>query len=348
MGVYKRGGVWWVRFQWDKAEIRRSSRETSRDKALEFELKLKEDLKRVHRGGKPRVTYREAMEMFVEEHLPNLAETSRVRYLTSGRALYPHFIDCYLDEINKAKIAEFVRARKREGVKAAGINRDIACLSSMLSRAAEADMIDANPMKGMPRLRQKEPPGRVRYLTRTEFDRLCAKASEAHRRMIVFAVETGLRFEEQFGLTWDRVDLVRNEIHVLRTKNGTARTVPLEPPAIEVLKALKRHIKEPWVFWHDNGERYVTVREAFGTAVKKAKVKDFTWHDLRHTFASWKAQAGIDMYRLQQLLGHKRPEMTQRYAHLRTDDLRAELERVRYQPRTEDGTHSKDNVPDAP
>jgi len=267
--------------------------------------------------------------MFVEEHLPNLAETSKTRYLTSGRALYPHFIDCYLDEINKAKIAEFVRARKREGVKAAGINRDIACLSSMLSRAAEADMIDSNPMRGMPRLRQKEPPGRVRYLTRKEFDKLCEVSSEAHRRMIVFAVETGLRFEEQFGLTWDRVDLVRKEIHVVKTKNGTARTVPLEPDAIAVLKALKKHIKEPWVFWHDSGQRYVTLREAFGTAVKKAKIKDFTWHDLRHTFASWKAQAGIDMYRLQQLLGHKRPEMTQRYAHLRTDDLRAELERVR-------------------
>jgi len=161
--------------------------------------------------------------------------------------------------------------------------------------------------------------------------------------MIVFAVETGLRFEEQFGLTWDRVDLVRKEIHVVRTKNGTARTIPLEPNAIAVLKALKRHIKEPWVFWHDKGERYVTVREAFGTAIRKAKIKDFTWHDLRHTFASWKAQAGIDMYRLQQLLGHKRPEMTQRYAHLRTDDLRAELERVR----DTDGTESRHNEDDA-
>lgn len=338
MGLYRRGRTWWVRFQWDNQEIRQSARTTDRAEALEFEAKLRGDLRRIGRGGKARVSYRDAMERFVLEYLPELTQTSQTRYLTSARSLHSHFENLYLDEITRTKILDFVTKRKRDGVKAAGINRDLACLSSMLTKAADWELIDANPMMGMRGLRQTEPEGRLRYLTHDEFERLCQVSSDRLRPLIVFAVETGLRFEEQFSLTWNQVDLKRGEIHLVRTKNGTRRTVPLEPAAIRVLKSQPRHLKAPWVFWHDKGERYRTLRESFGTAVKNAGINDFTWHDLRHTFASWKAQAGIDMYKLQQLLGHKRPEMTQRYAHLRTADLKAELKRVR----TKSGTHTKD------
>ena len=69
MSVYKRGNVWWVRFQWRGAEIRRSARTTSRAQALKYENELREQHGRIARGGEPRRTYREAMERFVTEHL---------------------------------------------------------------------------------------------------------------------------------------------------------------------------------------------------------------------------------------------------------------------------------------
>lgn len=338
MGLYKRGKTWWVRFQSQGTEIRRSTRTTDRSEALDFEKKLQDDARKIRLGGRAKSTYRQGMQRFIMEYLPQLADTSQVRYLTSTRALHEHFKDVYLEDITKSRVAEFIAYRKREGVSPAGVNRDLACLSSMLTFAASCDIIDANPMKGMAKIRQREPEGRLRYLTKAEFTRLCAVSSAHLRNMIIFAVETGIRFEEQFSLTWQQVSLPRREIHLVGTKNGTSRMVPLEPAAVKVLRETPRHIKETWVFWHDDGQRYRTLRESFGTAVKKAKIKDFTWHDLRHTFASWKAQAGIDLYRLQQLLGHKRPEMTQRYAHLRTVDLKAELRRVR----TKSGTHSRD------
>ena len=66
---------------------------------------------------------------------------------------------------------------------------------------------------------------------------------------------------------------------------------------------------------------------------REAEITNFTTHDLRHTFASWYAQKGGDMYRLQLILGHKGPAMTQRYAHLRVDDLRDAAQKPAQQPR---------------
>lgn len=338
MGIYRRGKTWWVRIQWDGQELRRSTRTADRAQALACEAKLRGDLRDIGQGGRPRATYKEALRRFVVEYLPKLAANSRTRYLTSARAAHPHFKDLYLDEITRKVMLQFIALRERDGVTPAGINRDVAFISSLLTRAAEKELIEVNPLRGMPGLRQEEPDGRLRFLSEDEYARLLDAAGDHLWPLIVFAVETGMRFSEQMGLTWDRVDLERGEVHLVRTKNGTRRTVPLEPAALRVLTAQMRHFKSPYVFWHDDGERYRTLRESFGTAVRKAEIKDFTWHDLRHTFASWKAQAGIDMYRLQQLLGHKHPAMTQRYAHLRTDDLRKELRRVR----TKTGTHARD------
>ena len=96
---------------------------------------------------------------------------------------------------------------------------------------------------------------------------------------------------------------------------------------MSVFAILPRHIREPWVFWHDDGRRYTTIKTAFNAACRRAKIKDFRWHDLRHTFASWAVQDGMDLYRLSRLLGHKTMQMTARYAHLQTADLHEAVKR---------------------
>lgn len=334
MSVKKRGKYYWIRFQWNGQEIRRSARTASRVEALAYERKLKDEYGRIHRGGSPRRSYNETMTRFIEEYLPQLKFTSATRYLVSARALHPHFNNLYLDQINKGKLAEFVAYRKRSGVGNTGIRRDLACLSSMLSAALRWDWIDVNPVKGMDKRDLREGPGRLRYLTHEEFEKLCQNSPAHLLPLIQFAVETGMRFSEQLGLTWDQVDLKRQEVRLTDTKSGTPRSIPLTVKSVQILKSLPRHFREPWVFWYGEGRRYSVLRRSFQTALKNSGIKDFKWHDLRHTFATWARWNGIEIYKLRDLLGHSDIKMTLKYAHLGPKELRRVVNKMGTKPGT--------------
>lgn len=321
MSVYRRGKTYWVRFQFAGQEYRRSARTASRAEALAYERELREQLGRIARGGRQRRTYREGMERFLVEHCATLKPGARVRYISSAKALHPHFKELYLDQITRGRLADFVSARRGAGVTSATIRRDLACLSSMLSQCCEWDWTDGNPVRAMPKRGLKEATPRIRFLSREEFGRLTAAAAEHLRPMLLVAVSTGMRLEEQLSLRWSQVDMRRREITLTETKTGAPRVVPIPDTIVGTLDRLTRHISEPWVFWHDNGQRYTTIKTAFNAACRRAGIQDFRWHDLRHTFASWAVQGGMDLYRLSRLLGHKTLAMTARYAHLQIADL---------------------------
>lgn len=116
----------------------------------------------------------------------------------------------------------------------------------------------------------------------------------------------------------------------MRSKNGERRTLPLNQSAIGVLKSRSkvRHIKSNYVFVNQNGERIIqsNLLRAFYIAMKKADIQSFRFHDLRHTFATRLVQAGVDVYTVSKLLGHKDIRMTQRYAHHCPESLRGGIE----------------------
>jgi integrase len=130
-----------------------------------------------------------------------------------------------------------------------------------------------------------------------------------------------MRAGEIFALEWRHVDLDRAEVHIVTSKVGTPRTVPLSARAVAILRAQTRHLKCPRVFWRGKGEPRLEVPRSYRKAVERAEINDFTFHDLRHHFASRQVQNGMDLYRLGRILGHSRPETTQRYAHLATEHL---------------------------
>ncbi len=96
--------------------------------------------------------------------------------------------------------------------------------------------------------------------------------------------------------------------------------IPIAGPALEALKEAMRvtHIKSPYVFCKADGSPFykMEVHRAFKKAVEKAEIEDFRFHDLRHCFASWNRQAGVDIDTLADLMGHKDTRMTRRYAHI--------------------------------
>ena len=113
---------------------------------------------------------------------------------------------------------------------------------------------------------------------------------------------------------------------VLESKNGEKRTIPLNKTVSGLLKSRSkvREIRSNCVFISSTGRRIDqgNLRRAFGKARKKADIEDFRFRDLRHTFATRLVQTGVDLYKVQKLLGHKTPQMTQRYAHHYTESLR--------------------------
>ena len=135
---------------------------------------------------------------------------------------------------------------------------------------------------------------------------------------------------EILSLTWDGVSLFRKTVTVFHSKNGERRTIPINRVVFELLKEKTkvRPIKTNLVFYgkvctpmDDNN-----LRRAFRNAGNKAKIENFRFHDLRHTFATRLIQAGVDIYKVQRLLGHKSPIMTQRYAHHYPESLRDGVE----------------------
>jgi integrase len=148
--------------------------------------------------------------------------------------------------------------------------------------------------------------------------------------VVIFATNTGLRQGELMNLTWDRADLFRKTLTILAQKNKGKDTLPLNNLALDVLKTRNkvRSIKSNLVFFNRESEPHdaSNLRRSFYIYVEKAKVSKCRFHDLRHTFATRLVQAGVDRYKVQKLLRHKSPIMTQRYAHHYPESLRDGVE----------------------
>jgi integrase len=126
-----------------------------------------------------------------------------------------------------------------------------------------------------------------------------------------------MRKTEILTLTWDNVDLKHGFILLNITKNDERREIPINKTLRETLLGLTRRLDVPYLFFNPvSGKRYIDVKTSFNTACRRAKVKDFRFHDLRHTFASHLVMAGVDIMTVKELLGHKSLTMTLRYAHL--------------------------------
>jgi integrase/recombinase XerD len=328
--VYKRGQVWWVRFRLNGVHVRRSAKTTRKTEAQAYLHRLLEEHSQGVRGEVlTRHLLAEAMDRFFEECTlkPGTIETYRFNSRTCTRLL-GHLS---LDEIDRRALADLVASRKRTGVSDATIRRDLAFLGAVFSMAVRWGWVDTSPVTAFNKRALKESRARTRFLTREEFGLLLGAASDDLKSILVLAVETGLRKEELLGLTVTSIDLRRRELHLANTKTNTPRRVPLSATALTTIRNLleqQSRPRSPYLFCKADGRRIGNPRKAFEGACARAGLKDFRYHDLRHTFASWWVQDGGDLYRLSRILGHATLQMTARYGHLRTDDLHDELERV--------------------
>ncbi|MEP6645165.1 MAG: site-specific integrase [Acidobacteriaceae bacterium] len=131
------------------------------------------------------------------------------------------------------------------------------------------------------------------------------------------ALNTGLRRSEQYRLEWHDVDLVRRQLTITHSKNGKIRYIPLNSEALSAFQTLyERSTGKGYVFVSATGSHLRGPRHWSEPSAREAGMNQFTWHDLRHTFASRLVMAGVDLNTVRELLGHQTVQMTIRYAHL--------------------------------
>ena len=169
--------------------------------------------------------------------------------------------------------------------------------------------------------------GRIRFLTQDEWTRLYAELPPHLKVLALFSIKTGLRRFNATHLEWDRVDIPRKVMWVYADEMKSKRTIgiPLGDEAIAVLAALNEKrshpvlesepTQSPYVFLY-RGKPIFDVKTGFHSALKRAGIKNFTWHGLRHTWASWHIMNGTRPEVLQKLGGWNDLRMVMRYAHL--------------------------------
>jgi integrase len=278
----------------------------------------------------PVVTFKQMTERYVREKEAAKKKTIKSDKNIIARLLVAFGPETPLTEITSPKIAEYRLARLTivspktgKRLEPGTVNRELQVLRGLLRMAAgeECEYLQKAPMVKM----EKEPEGRLRFLTEAEAMRLleeCRRASEHPNvtnrsprlhALVTVALHTGMRHGELVGLVWSRIDFSRGVIQLEKTKAGRRREIPMNRAVYDALSALPK-----------SGERVFpsTYRTAFGHAVERAKIEDFTFHGLRHTFASWLTMKGRPLKEVSELLGHSSVKMTERYAHLAPERLR--------------------------
>jgi len=210
------------------------------------------------------------------------------------------------------------RKDKTRVVSPATLNRELAFLRRVFNVAIEDGKADSNPVK--PHMFAKENNQRVRYLCDEEERTLREAIGEDEWPIVAVAIHTGMRRSEQFNLRWENVDFGTGLITMPRSKHGETRRVPMNDTVREILRTRPNRLKGAFIFPSATGETPIDaqnyVNRTFLPALREARIEGFTWHCLRHTFASRLVMAGVDLRTVQELMGHKTLAMTLRYSHL--------------------------------
>lgn len=326
MSLYKRKDSpnWWVKITFNRRAIQESTGTSDRAKAQEYHDRLKASLwERERLGVKPRRSWQEAVLRYLAETSHKASKASDVIHL---EWLHDYLSDAYLDAIDRDLLDRIMAARMAEGVKNSSVNRTMEVVRAVLRKAAlEWEWLDR-----VPRVRMlPEPQRRVRFITREQAELLIAELPAHLAAMVRFSLETGLRRANVTGLEWSQVDLPRRTawIHPDQAKARKAIAVPLSAAAVVVLREQQGKHKTH-VFTYQGKPVWQVNTKAFRAALERAGIENFRWHDLRHTWASWHAQAGTPLHILQELGGWESAEMVRRYAHLSTEHLAGYVDRL--------------------
>lgn len=299
MSLFKRGNIWWSFFYVDGVRHQESTGTSNRRIAERIEQRLKDDAALSHHGlpkGDPKMTFETLAAYFIANASPRPHHLDRLKHLL------PFFGGVELRHITKGLVRDYREARHRAKRMAdATINRDVAVLRHLLYWAVEEGYMSANPLTRIRLAPERRTPRPV--LTRAEELKLLAVAPDHLRELVVLALHTGMRRGELTYQRWEQVDLERGLLQVSRSKTlqGEGREIPLTARVTELLKA--RAKSSGYVFVYRD-QPIGSIKTAWRTAIRSAKLRHIRFHDLRHTFNTRLLEAGVLREVRKALMGH--------------------------------------------
>jgi len=325
MAVFRKGKIWYIDYYVDgrrKREAVGPNRKLAEKVLAKRRVQLAEG-RYLDIRAQSKVTFDELAEVYMKYARTNKRSWERDKY--SIKRLAEKFSGGKLGKITSMALEEYKAARLKD-VTPATVNRELTCLKHMFTKAIQWNMASSNPVKTIRMMKERNT--RLRYLSSDEIGLLLNEISSKFRFIVVMALCTGMRRGEILSLDWSDIDIEHRVIFVRDSKNGDKREIPMVPDLVNAARIQPRGHDR--VFCEDDGYCIRSLRTSFVKAVNNAGIEDFTFHDLRHTFASHMVMSGADLLTVKELLGHKSITMTLRYAHLSPDHKRKAIESLAY------------------
>ena len=236
------------------------------------------------------------------------------------------------DDFYKLKISEITDNQvrkwqyKNKNLKGSTINRRMAALSGMVNWAVKENIIDKAPFR-FTKVPENDSKIVIRYLSDDERVRLFKAIDEREAKRgkdylktaVILSLNTGIRKGTLINLKWEDISFRERKIYLRAEimKGGKNAEIPLCKTAYTALKEWQNFtcMKTGFVFPGD-GSKLRDTKNIFNRIIKHAGIENFTWHCMRHDFASRLAMGGVPIMFIQKLMCHATPQMTQRYAHL--------------------------------
>ncbi|WP_247871908.1 site-specific integrase [Azospirillum sp. TSO35-2] len=294
----------------------------------------------VRRGGDPASerdrrkaspTMKEFGKRFMEDYVASHCKpTTRAEYKRSIELFINPKIGTHrIIDVSRADVVELHQSLKATPYQA---NRTLGVLSVMFTVAhtwgVRTDGV--NPCWKVKRYKEVK---RERYLTPDELASLGKVLRESTSEpeavnCIRLLLLTGCRLSEIQKLKWEHVDLNTGMLRLPDSKTG-AKLVTIGKAAITVFKGLTKVKDNPYVITGQvEGQHLTDMQRPWRRLRKRAGLDDVRIHDLRHSFASDALQLGEDLPMIGRLLGHTQVQTTARYAHLKTDPIKAAADKV--------------------
>ena len=281
----------------------------------------REDRLNLPKGRKTLMTFREAGEKYVTGLEEEGGKNIKIKQRLLEQHLCPSLGNKPLAGITTNDLERYKKIRKEQKAAPATVNRELAVVSHLLSKAVEWKWIDHKPAKIN---RLKEGSGRITYLTREQMDRLLTAAGEDQNPQIYpfisIGLETSMRKSEILSIRLEHINLDQHVIYLPKAKAG-AREQPITRYLADLLRPYLELVEpgEEWLFPSSRSKTGYTntIDKAFRRVVERAELdpKNVVRHTLRHTAITHLVQAGVHLPTVQRISGHKTLQMVARYSH---------------------------------
>lgn len=326
MSLVKRGNVWWDYVWVNGMRHTKSTGTANRRKAEIIAQQFRDELNDIRQRvpqRNPEMTVGALAARFIGDGMAKPHALDRLNHLL------PFFADLRVCDVTLSRIREYRKERHRERtLKEATVNRDLSVLRRLLYWAVEERLIAANPLTRfrMERERRVKRP----VMSVREERLLVAHAPEHLRRIIRCALDTGMRRGEILSQCWEDIDFDNRILHVTHSKTpeGEARDVPLTDALYEMLLAMRRDRGTVFTY---QGDPIKIVKTTWASSLRRASLRHFRFHDLRHTANTRMMLAGVLQEVRREILGHtsrRSRDVNDRYTQIELPEKRDAIRKL--------------------